>query len=175
LDQDEEALWRGLKNSARKAVRKAADDGVTVSRVGSLEELRDYYRFAAKCARRIGKQLFGFRDFETMWRHFRSNAVYETFVAEWKGQPVAGLSVWGFGSSVTELGAFTSEIAATEHLYGGDLIKWEVITWARSRGLKSFDLAGFNPAASDPKEVAIRQFKEKWGGRRLDYLLVSHR
>ena len=173
LQLDKETLWRNLKNSARKAIRRAERDGVTVREISSLEELRDYYDFTEECAKRLGKRMYGFEDIATMWKHFRTNAIYETFVAYHGEQKIAGLSIWGFNGIISELGSFQSAEAYEKKLYGQDLIKWEVIRWGHQQGFRWFDLAGVNPNPQTPKERGIRQFKEKWGGKYVEYPIVS--
>ena len=175
LHQSEQALWNNLKKSARKAIRDAQQNGLTVRRINSLEDLRVYYDFACECARRYGKKMYGFLDFETMWRHFRTKAVFETFVAEKSNVPIAGLSVWGYNGIIAELGSFQSERGFAEKLYGSDLIKWEVLRWGSEQGYRAFDLAGISPEPQDAKERGIRQFKEKWGGQLKTYYAVSCR
>lgn len=173
LQQSEDALWRKLKKTARKAIRDAQKNGIVVRQISSLEDLRAYHDFARKCALRYRKRLHDFVDFETMWRHFRSNAIFETFVAEKDGVRLAGLSVWGYHGIISELGSFQSEQSFNEKLYGSDLIKWEVLRWGSRQGYRVFDLAGVNPEPQSPKERGIRQFKEKWGGRYQPYWIVS--
>jgi hypothetical protein len=102
LQQGEDALWRNLKKTARKAIRSAQEDGLIVRQIRSLEDLRAYYEFACKCAARYGKKMHGFIDFKTMWQHFHTNAIFETFVAEKDGAPIAGLSVWGYNGIIAE-------------------------------------------------------------------------
>ena len=119
--------------------------------------------------------MYGFLDFETMWRHFRPNAVFETFVAEKSNVPIAGLSVWGYNGIIAELGSFQSEKGFVEKLYGSDLIKWEVLRWGSEQGYRAFDLAGISPKPQDAKERGIRQFKEKWGGQLKAYYTASCR
>jgi len=175
LQQDEESLWRNLKKTARKAIRDARESGIVVRQINSLEELRDYYQFVCQRNPRYGKRTYGFTDLETMWRHFRPNAVFETFVAEKGGEPLAGLSVWGYNRLISELGSFQSEKSFLEKLYGSDLIKWEVLRWGSRKGCRAFDLAGVSPEPRTPKEQGIRQFKEKWGGGYRPYWIVSWR
>ena len=173
LQPSEEALWQNLKKSARKAIRRAQSDGISVRVIASVEELRDYYTLACRWAERYGKHMYGFVDFETMWRHFHVQGVFETFVAEKDGEPLAGLSVWGYNGLIGELGAFQSERSFEENLYGPDLIKWEALKWGAQQGHRFFDLAGVSPEPQTPKEQGIRQFKEKWGGQYSEYVLVS--
>jgi len=175
LQQSEQALWRNLKKTARKAIRSARENGLLVRQILSLEDLRAYYDFAARCALRYGKNMHGFVDYETMWRYLRPNAIFETFVAEKEGTLIAGLSVWGFNGIIAELGSFQSERGFTEKLYGSDLIKWEVLRWGSQQGCRAFDLAGVSPKPQTAKEQGIRQFKEKWGGLFQSYYTVSSR
>ncbi|OGF99378.1 MAG: hypothetical protein A2Z86_06205 [Candidatus Glassbacteria bacterium GWA2_58_10] len=173
LTPEPEEIFAGFKSSARKAIKKAQQDGITVRRVADLVELEQYYHFAAECARRYHKSLIGFRDFSSMWQYLRPNGIYETFIAEHDGEMIAGLSVWGYGDCIGEVGSFQSGRSFREKLYGPDLIKWEMLRWACGRNLKIFDLAGINPEPRDEKEKNIRRFKEKWGGGIFYYLMIT--
>ena len=171
--RDDNSLPASFKPAARKAIRRATEDGIVVRQIENIEQMREYYSFARQCSRRYGKKLAGFEDFENLFTEVRSRSIFETFVAEKDGEPLAGLSVWGDGNFIQELGSFNSERAFREKLYGADLLKWEIIRWARANGIRWFDLAGINPDPTDSKEENIRRFKEKWGGHYSEYLLVS--
>ncbi len=172
LTRSKENLLVAVKSSARKAVRRAEREGIEVRRVASLDQLRSYYSFATRCARRYDKRMHGFEDFQSMWEHIRPNGWFETFVAEHEGEMIAGLSVWGHGDSIGELGSFQSERSFADKLYGPDLIKWEILQWGHDQGLRQLDLGGVNPAP-EGKEVGIRQFKEKWGGVYYEYTTIG--
>jgi len=172
LREGETALWSNLKKSARKAVRAAQQDGISVRRLKSAEEFPTYFDFVSQCAARIGKKVY-LIDLELDWRYLHRDAVFEIFVAEKEGQLLASLGVWGYNGIIAELGSFQSERSFKEKLYAGDLIKWEVLRWGSQRGYRMFDLAGINPNPGTEKERRIRQFKEKWGGRYQPYLTLS--
>ncbi len=167
-----EELLAATKSSARKAVRRAEKDQISVRRVMNLDDLRRYYIFAADCAQRYDKHMHGFEDFESMWVDLRPDGWFETFVAEHDGDMIAGLSIWGHGDSIGELGSFQSERSFSEKLFGPDLIKWTAIRWGHEQGLRMLDLSGVNPAP-EGKEIGIRQFKEKWGGTYHEYTTIS--
>lgn len=174
LSGDAETAMASFKPAARKAIRKATADGITVRRVDSLDGLREYFRFALESAKRYGKTNLYWKDYELCWRHFRKEpGIFETFAAERDGRILSGLSVYGFAGHIMELGSFQSEYAFQEKLYGADLIKWECIRLGQASGWKSFDLAGVNPAPATDKEANIRRFKEKWGGRYLEFLTLE--
>ncbi len=172
LREGESALWDKLKKTARKAIRVAQQDGISVRRLKSADEFPTYFDFISQCAARIGKKVY-FIDLELDWRCLHRDAVFEIFVAEKEGELLASLGVWGYNGIIAELGSFQSERSFKEKLYGGDLIKWEVLRWGSQRGYRMFDLAGVNPNPETEKERRIRQFKEKWGGRYQPYLTVS--
>jgi len=47
---------------------------------------------------------------------FPSRCAPETFVAEKDGEPIAGLSVWGYKGIIAEVGSFQSERNSIEKL-----------------------------------------------------------
>lgn len=171
-----EAIRAGVRQSARKEIRKAIDRGVVVRRIENLEELRRYVAEAQVCAKRYGNTGVRVDDFESMWRNLRGNGCYfETFGA-WLGDSfMAGLSVWGTRHSVGELGSFQSKRAYDEKISGPDLVKWTALEWAQAEGISTFDLAGVSPNPSTEKEQNIRRFKEKWGGVLEEHLVLSDR
>jgi hypothetical protein len=173
LTQDLQDIYASFKPAARKEVRKAKERGVTVKRLETIEELRVYYEFAEQCAKRYNKHLIGFRDFSTMWNHFRRWGFFETFVAYYSGRMIGGLSVWGDRNCVIEIGSFQSEECFRQKLGSADIIKWEVIQWAKSVRARSFDLAGINPFPQNEKEQGIRRFKEKWSSQEYRFLIVA--
>lgn len=172
LQQGEDALWRNLKKTARKAIRSAQEKGISVRQIGSPDEFPAYFDFASRCAARYGKKLY-FKDLEISWRRLHDSAVFEIFIAENDGEPIVSLGVWGYNGIIAELGSFQSERSFSEKLYGGDLIKWEVLRWGSMHGYRAFDLAGVNPNPLTEKERGIRQFKEKWGGQYQPYMIIS--
>ena len=169
----EEELWRRLKHSARKSIRKAQDRGLTVRRLQSRDEVQPYLQFAKRAARASGRTLSGQPDLLMAWDCLRGHACLEFFVAELRGECMSGLGIRGQGAWISEFGSYQSVRDRTERLNAQDLIKWEVIRWARRCGIRYFDLAGVNPAPATAKEAGIRQFKEKWGGRYLEFPRVQ--
>jgi len=173
LTRELETIFSNFKPAARKAIKKAQRDGITVRRTANENELLEYGRFATNCAKRYGKRNFRGDDYLLYQNKLRQkNFIFETFYAEHLGQIIAGLSVYGDKKRILEMGSFQSEKSFREKLYGPDLIKWHIIQWAKSSGIRQFDLAGINPDPSDPKERNIRKFKEKWGGVYFEYLVV---
>ena len=171
LSPDEETLWKNLKHSAQKAIRKAKREGISVERIDTLDELYNYYStFFVQVTRRIAGRVFTFKQWASWWKHLRPHNGFEVFAAKHDGKYICGLNVWIFNGHLVEFGSVQSAYSFEHKLYGNDLIKWEIIRWGHQQGYRVYDLAGVAPEPSTSKERGIRQFKEKWGGRYVPYL-----
>lgn len=170
LTPDEEQLWKNLKGSARKAVRRATGrDGIVVERIQTLDELREYYDFVVQCRRGMGLHTFSFDNLAIEWKHLRPLEAMEVFVAKWQGQLIAGLGIWAFNGILHEFTSVQSLESYEKKLYGNDAIKWEIIKWGHAQGARLYDLQGIAIQPANPKEAGVCQFKEKWGGQYVEY------
>lgn len=171
LDGDSERLFAGLSRSARKAVRRAEQAGVAIRACQTREEFLDRfvepYRLWTKRAEDIvGASL-------AMWdtdhgRHYRF------FVAELEDQPLATLGTYTAQGVATEIMSARNP-GGPKGVPAQDALHWSALVLHQGLGDRLFDLAGFSPAPTTPKEEGIRRFKEKWGGRvvatlRFDYV-----
>lgn len=176
LTPDLPTILDRFKPAARKEIRKAETKSIEVRQIATIPELIAYAKEAVICAARYGRTDVSIEDFISMWDNLRTeNTFFETFAAWHEGHFVAGLSIWGTRHCVGELGSFQSAYAFDRKLSGPDLIKWHVIRWAKSQGIGALDLAGINPAPATSKEENIRRFKEKWGGRFYEYVVLEAR
>jgi lipid II:glycine glycyltransferase (peptidoglycan interpeptide bridge formation enzyme) len=74
-----------------------------------------------------------------------------------------------FNGVATEIASALSPQAFTQKIPAQDILHWEMLLEAKKAGCHTFDMAGVNPNSSNPKEAGIRRFKEKWGGRYVEY------
>lgn len=170
LQQPRDLLWRGLHPSARKAVARCRRQGVTIRRLAPDEPLDRYLEVLRETRARLGLPMPPTYPCDSIREAFRDTAARcEVFVAEQDGRMLGGLGVLAFGTVVHEIAVAQSGDALERHLYTGDAIKWAVIEWARQAGFRSYDLGGIDLAPADPKAAGIRRFKEKWGGRTVEY------
>lgn len=170
LSKSSEELWKGLKKAARKAVNKGARAGLRVVEAEGLEEVRrSFYEPYVGSELGQGRRVNPFSVFETMIREDNRGA-YRWFTAEdEEGRVLATLGLALFGGRATEIASTLTPAAKESGLPAQDVLHWELILKAKESGQRFFDLAGFNPAPESPKEVGIRRFKEKWGGRTVTY------
>lgn len=74
-----------------------------------------------------------------------------------------------FNGVATEIASGTMPLAYELKLPAQDLLHWEMMLEAKRLGAHTFDLAGVAPLPRNSKEEGIRRFKEKWGGRYVEY------
>lgn len=166
LKRDMGEIVKLFKSSARKALRKAEEQGLEVDMIKNEEELKQYHSFFRRSRKEFLKEWSpSFNFMRTMWRELRKpGSHFEIFVAKHEGKVAGGLGVWGYNGVISEYGAIRSLDAFNKGLFTGDVLKYRIIEWAHSKGFKYYDLMGVSPDPVNSKDIAIRQFKEKWGG-----------
>ena len=170
LTQDEEALWRGLAQAARKCVNKCRREGVVVERLADFDSFQGrFYQPYAEAQAAYGLPVNPIAVFQTMFEEDAEDRYAYLIAAGSEGQTLAGLGMYHFNGTATEIASLQSPRARELKLPAQDLVHWETLLAAKAVGCETFDLAGFNPEPASPKEAGIRRFKEKWGGRLVLY------
>jgi lipid II:glycine glycyltransferase (peptidoglycan interpeptide bridge formation enzyme) len=164
LTVGEEALWQGMKGTARTALRKAERCGVEVEFREAAGHLDWYYDLAREVWARHGKPVAYPKDFNEglfsgpLARHAR------LVVASRKGRDIAAAVILHYKDSAYYLDG-VSEWAQT-CCRPNEAVQWFAIRWAAGAGLRRYDFI-----RSDFPWLAA--FKAKFGGRLHDYLLLE--
>jgi peptidoglycan biosynthesis/recognition FemAB-like protein len=170
LNLDEESLWRALNDSARKGVRRCRREGVVVRRITDVTDLCEnfvgpYVAFEAA----HGRPANPVHVARIMWEE-DAEKYYAYFVAEDRDRQIlATLGMYLFNGMATEIASALSPAAYQTKVPAQDILHWEMIRYAKAHGCHTFNLAGVAPQPADAKEAGIRRFKEKWGGRYVEY------
>ncbi len=164
LSPSEEALLAGFDRGARRLLRYARRDGVTV-RVGTPADIVPFARWLAETGRRKG---FGVRD-EAYLRDldatFASYNSGDFFVAECAGRPIAAMLAAPFG--VRYFALYCASSAAGRRVSAQYLIQWTAIVHAKRQGCRLYDFRGM-AATDDPADpwAGLSFFKTRLGARR---------
>lgn len=152
-----DALWRGMHDSSRRAIKKSQREGVVVRVAQSEEELRAFFDMHLK-VRKYKYSLLAqpFRFFQNIWRHFVETqhgflllAVFQDrilagdFFLEWKDT-----LYYKFNASNPE------ELSHRPN----DLLTWEGIQHAKARGLTFLDFG-----LCDWDQEGLARYKRKFG------------
>lgn len=176
LLRNKDVIWKSLKKSARKAVRKARKQQVSIRRIETLSELRTiYYQSYREFVGSSGQKANPFIRLQNVWESDTKN-YYHFYVAVDSGNRIlATLGMYCFNRVATEIASSLNPIAMRDKIPAQDLLHWEMMLAAKKLNCIIFDLAGVNPAPTQKKEKGIRQFKEKWSGDYKEFLRFKKR
>ena len=159
---DTEVVWSDLPKEARKAVRKAEKQGISV-RCLDGSDTEQARRFWALCDREKGGKSYGDRLPVTSSQVLAVDGFHVCYFIAYLGdEPISGIGLHAYADSARELAAWNTPRCLADGLCGGDAIKWEVIRWCVANGILTYDLAGIRLRPGNPKETGIARFKKKW-------------
>jgi peptidoglycan pentaglycine glycine transferase (the first glycine) len=173
LNLPEEDLLARMKSKTRYNVRLAARKGVEVVEPQFEEGWETFHEWMeATSERKEDYVLRRSRDYlRDVMRAMYDAGQGRLFFAEHEGTPVAGMYVFTFGEKYWYMYGASSE--KKRNLKPNYLLQWEVMLWARQRGLTHYDMVGV-PKPEDLDESSslwnVYKFKEGFGGEISDSL-----
>jgi len=173
LSLSEEELLARMKAKTRYNVRLAARKGVEVVEPEFEEGWATFYEWMkATSERKEDYVLRRSRDYlYGVMRSMHDAGQGHLFFAEHEGTPLAGMYVFTFGEKYWYMyGASSDE---KRNLKPNYLLQWEVMRWAKERGLTHYDMVGV-PKPEELNESSslwnVYKFKEGFGGELVDSL-----
>jgi hypothetical protein len=165
LRAGEQKLFEAQESSVRRAVRKAAKEGVSVEISQSLEATRSFHGLQCLTRKKHGLPPQPWAFFVNIHRYILSENRGMIATASHRGRKIAA-SVYFFmgGRAVYKFGASD---AAFLPLRGNNLVMWEAIQWLAQKGIKQLHL-GRTSLAND----GLRQFKLNLGAHeeKIEYV-----
>jgi hypothetical protein len=161
-------LWDGLTKDARRTVRKAREQGVTVIEATEEEHFEAYYEIRRQTASRNGLQIPSLNYFREI-RHSFPREIYKIFLGQQAGRWVSGQGAGVFNGNFILGGVCYSDYARENSLYGTDLLQWHVIESAKNSSANYVDWAGYFINSGTSHQKGINHFKLKWGGEVVTY------
>ena len=161
LDGEESDWLTRMKQKTRYNLRLAQKNGILV-RKATMKDLPLLYRMFAETARRDNFIIRSEAYYLDVWSRFMQAGMAEGLIAEFAGQPIAGMVLMFFGSRAWFVyGMSTSQHREKMPNY---LLQWEAMRLAREKGCTTYDLWGApdTPDPSDPM-FGVYRFKEGLG------------
>ncbi len=173
LSLSEEELLARMKAKTRYNARLAARKGVEVVEPEFEEGWATFYEWMkATSERKEDYVLRRSRDYlHGVMRSMHDAGQGRLFFAEHEGTPLAGMYVFTFGEKYWYMyGASSDE---KRNLKPNYVLQWEVMRWAKQRGLTHYDMVGV-PKPEELNESSslwnVYKFKEGFGGELVDSL-----
>lgn len=166
LEKTEEELLIGMKPKTRYNINLAQRKGIVV-REGTQADLITVWQLLLETANRNKIRLHPQNYYFQMWDHLYPKYL-KILIAEYKGQPLAGILLSLFGETATFLHGGTSP--KMKEAMAPHLLHWEAIRLARNLGSKHYDFGGIAPANEERHAWAgISRFKKGFGGFEVKY------
>jgi peptidoglycan pentaglycine glycine transferase (the first glycine) len=163
LTQSEEALLAGMNQSTRRKLRIAAKEGVTVRTAASAADLQILYDLYTITGERQGFLIRPLDYYREAWARFMDAGLAQAFLAEWSGQPLAGLVLFHFGPKAWYFYGMSSN--AERDRMPTYLLQWEAIRWAKTHGIPVYDFWGAPDEFTEADPMwGVYRFKEGFGG-----------
>jgi hypothetical protein len=181
LRGSEQDVQARFKKRARKSIRRATQEGVTVDRVPATDEnCRVLYEMLdATSGGRF--RIPGLETSTAVFQRYEASGHGQLFLARHDGEVVVGAFVSKFGKTALYLGAGSVRKRPGDPTLcglGGSraayALQWEIMRWAREQGCERYDLDGTPSSAtisdlSHPRH-GVGQFKTAFSEEITDYL-----
>jgi len=164
LNADQESLFKKLDGNARRLIRRAEENGVTVSE-GTAEDIPDFYGMMKQVGRQKHIPVHSESFFSEAYRFFHQAGICRLYMARQGDIPVAGVMVFRFRSRGTHLWAGFSEQG--RRLCTGYKLHWSAILAEKERETACCDLWGIPDEIADMMErgepVSSSRSEGMWG------------
>jgi peptidoglycan pentaglycine glycine transferase (the first glycine) len=164
LAQDEDALLMAMNQGTRRKVRTGEKKGVSVRQASGDADLRTLYALYTITGERQGFLIRPLAYYREAWQRFIEAGLATAFLAEWDGQPLAGLVLFHFGPKAWYFYGMSSN--AERNRMPTYLLQWEAIRWARAHGYAVYDFWGAPDVFHEDEPMwGVYRMKDGFGGQ----------
>ncbi len=159
---DRASVWEGYKRYIRRDIRKGQRSGVTVQTGVSESSVKVFYElYLASMQRNRAMAKYPFRWFSALYEEMGKSGACIFLVAEREGTPIAGVVL--IHSATTSHYFHNGSRQEFLKFCPNELLVHFSLEKAIEQGDSFFDFMG-----SDPTDLSLIKFKEKWGGRSIN-------
>jgi lipid II:glycine glycyltransferase (peptidoglycan interpeptide bridge formation enzyme) len=169
---EDEVLAR-MKQKTRYNLKLATKKEVTIRTQDKARDLSDFTALLQTTGTRDGFSVHAARYYQAAYALFQPCGQCELFIAEFHGQPLAGVMAFALGQRAWYFyGASSNEERQRMAPY---LAQWAAMQWARERGATEYDLWGVPDEDEAQLEEqfetrhdglwGVYRFKRGWGGQ----------
>lgn len=172
LSLPEEEVLANMKGETRRSIRSSAKKGVEVVEPGFEEAFEVFYSLTTVMSERTGSHIRRTREYlrDLTWSMQEADQG-RFFIAQHGGTPLAVVYAFIFGEKLWYIfGASGNEKRNLRPTY---LLQWEVISWAKERGVTYYDMVGAPRPGSlneDHPLWGVYKFKSGFGGELTEFV-----
>lgn len=163
LTREEDELLKAMTSKTRYNVHLAERRGVKVC-VGGLAQLPLFYEMYVETSTRDEFIIRPSNYYRDAWKTFIEANLAQLFIAEYKGQPLAGLILFRFGKKAWYMYGASRDLH--RNLMPNHLLQWEAMRWAKAQGYTVYDMWGAPDVLDESDPMwGVYRFKEGFGGQ----------
>ena len=156
VSQTEQEIFAAFRDSTKRNIKKAIQNGVHVEIQNTLESVRKYYRLHCITRKHHGLPPQPFYFFKKIYEHIISQKKGFVTLATYNNKVIAGAVFFQFDDqAIFKYGASDPRYL---YLRPNNLIMWEAIRYYCQDGYKTF-----NFGRTELKHKGLIQFKRGWG------------
>jgi lipid II:glycine glycyltransferase (peptidoglycan interpeptide bridge formation enzyme) len=169
LAPDEDALFKSFRPRVRSYVRKTADAGVEVLCGHALADMQQFHGLLSETAYRKRFPTLPAPFYWEVYRQFVARGDGHLFLAKFRGQIVSAALILVFGDRCYYKWGASASDSELQGLRPSSLMHWRIMTWAKTAGLKEYDLHGVS-LLEQPGNApeGVRLWKSGFGGRYVE-------
>lgn len=167
LTKSEEDLKAQMKQKHRYNLKLAEKKGVKITISDSNEDLDVFLKLYLDTAKRQNYFARGEQYIRTIWKEAKKENACFIATGWYEGKPIVSWMLLVYENSVTYPYGGTSE--SHRNVMGTYKLAWEIMLWAKNRGLHYFDLYGIEEDASDGFTRFKLGFVEKDKSQIIEY------
>ncbi len=158
ISRSEEELYRGLRDSTKRNIKKAMKEGVEVVFSNSPDAVREFYRLNCMTRRDHGLPPQPYLFFKKVHEHVFAKDLGFIVLASYKGRNIAGSVYFHFGDQAFY--KYGASDKTYQHLRANNLVMWEAIRHYRRKGY-----ARLSFGRTELENTGLLQFKAGWGAQ----------
>jgi lipid II:glycine glycyltransferase (peptidoglycan interpeptide bridge formation enzyme) len=170
ISESEEEILKDMKPKGRYNIKLAQKKGVLIKKVTTIKDLKDYEKMNIETEKRDNFTARSFSYIKSLFNQLVEDNKGCAYIAYYKKEPLSGIIVSHQGKRSTYMyGASSNKY---RNLMAPYLAQWTAIIDAKKEGKVFYDFFGTAPtnATDNHKWMGITKFKEKFGGKQIQYL-----
>jgi lipid II:glycine glycyltransferase (peptidoglycan interpeptide bridge formation enzyme) len=178
LTHSEEDLLKQFHSKTRYNIRVAQKHDVKISEDNSQEAFAAYLKLSQETTSRQGFYAHSEHYHRTMWNILYKAGIAHLFTATYKGEVVAAWILFLWNKQLYY--PYGASSRNHREIMAPTLLLWEIIRWAKAKGVDTFDLWGAlgpNPDPNDPW-FGFHRFKQGFNPTLVEFIgsfdLVVH-
>lgn len=170
LESPTSSIFRRLKSSTQRNIRKSARSGLTVEISNELCALKDFYSLHTITRKRHGAPPQPFIFFRKINQHIMQTDHGTVITARLKGQAIASAVFFHFGQGV--IYKFGASDLRFQHTRANNMVIWTAIEYFAKKGYSELHFG-----RTSPDNTGLLRFKRAWAPReeRLEYFRYNLR